>query len=225
MTPLWKDAPLAPAIFVPRVNQPFPWEWRVIVCPYCGDEHRHHSGINEPLRGDDPRAYLGGRKAHCYFHVDHPFEIPAIEYRLVPIVWKNGDLKELGGFFPRAKNAISAHGRFPYRIERVALGEVIPHKLARDDGEIRRTFSPEMRSFVFGKTNGHCVYCGVQIDPFLTFHIDHLHPISRGGSNDPDNLLPACKSCNSSKSARSIEEFRRQRGGGLFWFEREGIEL
>lgn len=46
-----------------------------------------------------------------------------------------------------------------------------------------------------------CAYCGLKTD-LLT--IDHIVPRSQGGTNDPSNLLPACKSCNESKGSRSL---------------------
>lgn len=31
--------------------------------------------------------------------------------------------------------------------------------------------------------------------------IDHLHPVAHGGTSHPDNLVPACATCNSSRGA------------------------
>lgn len=46
-----------------------------------------------------------------------------------------------------------------------------------------------------------CAYCNDR-PIFLT--IDHVTPRSQGGTNHPNNLLPACKSCNESKGSRSL---------------------
>lgn len=46
--------------------------------------------------------------------------------------------------------------------------------------------------------NGLCFWCSEPL-PSL-YHVDHVIPLSRGGSNDPDNLVCACVSCNTSKS-------------------------
>lgn len=46
-----------------------------------------------------------------------------------------------------------------------------------------------------------CAYCGVK-PVHLT--IDHVIPRSQEGTNDPSNLLPACRSCNESKGSRSL---------------------
>lgn len=37
--------------------------------------------------------------------------------------------------------------------------------------------------------------------------LDHVTPLSRGGSNDVSNLVPACRSCNSSKRSRTLLEY------------------
>lgn len=47
-----------------------------------------------------------------------------------------------------------------------------------------------------------CAYCG---EAGMT--IDHVTPISRGGLDAPDNVVPACQSCNSSKGSRLLSEW------------------
>lgn len=47
------------------------------------------------------------------------------------------------------------------------------------------------------------------------FEWDHLIPVSRGGTNDPDNIVVSCRSCNRSKGDRlhwigPIERWRRE---------------
>lgn len=51
-----------------------------------------------------------------------------------------------------------------------------------------------------------CCYCG-QREPGRISAIDHIHPLSLGGSADWDNLTAACKGCNSSKKARPLLYF------------------
>lgn len=48
-----------------------------------------------------------------------------------------------------------------------------------------------------------CCYCGSR--EYLS--VDHLIPTTRGGANAGDNLVWACRSCNSSKSARDALEW------------------
>ncbi|BAS54253.1 restriction endonuclease [Leptolyngbya boryana NIES-2135] len=47
-----------------------------------------------------------------------------------------------------------------------------------------------------------CVYCGSEATSR-----DHLTPQSLGGVHDLSNLAPCCKSCNSKKGAKTIEDF------------------
>jgi 5-methylcytosine-specific restriction endonuclease McrA len=58
------------------------------------------------------------------------------------------------------------------------------------------------RDDVMERDGGTCVYCGAT----EKLCIDHLIPVLRGGDNEPDNLVVACKSCNSGKAGRLIEE-------------------
>lgn len=62
--------------------------------------------------------------------------------------------------------------------------------------------------------NGLCGYCGMRLYWNLArdIHVDHISPVSRGGSNFPENLLLTCSKCNLSKYDHTLEEWRRIRG-------------
>ncbi len=47
-------------------------------------------------------------------------------------------------------------------------------------------------------SEGVCYYCGKQADP-ASLTMDHVVPLARGGRSTKDNLVPACKECNSKK--------------------------
>jgi hypothetical protein len=53
---------------------------------------------------------------------------------------------------------------------------------------------------------GICAYCDTPIG--WNCHIDHMTPITRGGTNWPDNLCLTCDGCNQSKQDATAEEFR-----------------
>jgi 5-methylcytosine-specific restriction endonuclease McrA len=50
-----------------------------------------------------------------------------------------------------------------------------------------------------------CFWCGKRLTE--SFHVDHVVPISRGGSNNPANLVISCPSCNWQKSAKHPMDF------------------
>lgn len=50
-----------------------------------------------------------------------------------------------------------------------------------------------------------CAYCGTTEEEI---EIDHIVPLSRGGTNDPENLAPACRPCNRSKWNRLPDEWQ-----------------
>lgn len=54
---------------------------------------------------------------------------------------------------------------------------------------------------------GRCAYCG---GPGTT--IDHVVPISAGGRDEIQNVLPACKRCNASKGSRKLETWLLKKG-------------
>lgn len=56
-----------------------------------------------------------------------------------------------------------------------------------------------------------CFYCGKKNVPLT---IDHIIPISAGGEHTPQNVVPACTTCNSSKGDKLIV-FNKQRLGQL----------
>lgn len=50
----------------------------------------------------------------------------------------------------------------------------------------------------YEKQQGHCFWCSEPVNQL--YHVDHVIPVSRGGSNSPDNIVIACPSCNHRKS-------------------------
>jgi 5-methylcytosine-specific restriction endonuclease McrA len=48
-----------------------------------------------------------------------------------------------------------------------------------------------------------CTYCDLACET-----VDHIVPLNRGGDNQKQNLTPACRSCNSSKGARLLSEWK-----------------
>lgn len=59
----------------------------------------------------------------------------------------------------------------------------------------------------------HCLACGRRTE--LT--VDHVVPVSRGGSNDISNIQPLCQSCNSSKHDQIIDYRPQYTPGAVYW--------
>ena len=68
----------------------------------------------------------------------------------------------------------------------------------RGDGEGNVT--PVFLLCLYIHQQGACIYCDELMRYYWT--IDHLWPVSKGGSNLPRNIVLACRSCNSAKSDR-----------------------
>lgn len=66
--------------------------------------------------------------------------------------------------------------------------------------EPRVAFPPLLRQRLFDKAGNRCADCGTT--ERLT--IDHILPLSRGGSNSPSNLQVLCSDCNASKGTRVV---------------------
>ena len=81
---------------------------------------------------------------------------------------------------------------------------------ARTDNETsqskRRFFTTKERNMIYNRSEGHCGICGRFI-PLEEYTIDHIIPLSKGGTNDLDNLQACCGFCNKAKDDSMGEEF------------------
>ena len=62
----------------------------------------------------------------------------------------------------------------------------------------------EVREYLLFLFNRTCAYCGAKNIPL---EVEHIKPLSKGGSNRVSNLAIACVSCNQAKSNQDIREF------------------
>ena len=73
--------------------------------------------------------------------------------------------------------------------------------------EIRqRSGSARRRQKVISRDGRVCYYCRELVAPD-DIEVDHMLPVSRGGSDALDNLVVACRSCNQEKGTLTAEEF------------------
>lgn len=64
----------------------------------------------------------------------------------------------------------------------------------------RISIKPSIRYQVLKRDNHQCQSCGATVEDGAKLEIDHIKPVSKGGTNDPDNLQVLCKDCNLGKS-------------------------
>lgn len=62
------------------------------------------------------------------------------------------------------------------------------------------SISKRLRYEVLRRDNHTCQYCGAKA-PEAWLDVDHVFPQSLGGSDEPSNLVAACKDCNAGKGA------------------------
>ena len=78
--------------------------------------------------------------------------------------------------------------------------------------------SKKTREIVYNKYNGHCAYCGCEIE-IKDMQVDHIVPKysnnemwhkGKIGTDEISNLNPSCRMCNYYKGMGSLEQFREK---------------
>lgn len=70
---------------------------------------------------------------------------------------------------------------------------------------LRSSIPPGLRFKVFNRDNFRCVYCGRGPSDGVKLQVDHVQPVSKGGTNDLLNLVTACSECNLGKGNKDIK--------------------
>ena len=69
----------------------------------------------------------------------------------------------------------------------------------------RKPLSKKIRFEVFKRDKFTCQYCGKSA-PDVVLHVDHIKPVSKGGTNDIMNLITSCQDCNLGKGAKELSD-------------------
>jgi 5-methylcytosine-specific restriction endonuclease McrA len=99
------------------------------------------------------------------------------------------------------KAVVVEHGSGEFHSERlnVTLPSVI--RLTRYVKVPYRTTVPLSRKAVIARDGGHCAYCEGHAST-----VDHVVPRSRGGEHVWENVVAACRACNTRKRDRMLSE-------------------
>lgn len=73
-------------------------------------------------------------------------------------------------------------------------------------GEITASSILKENKYQMKENIGVCLYCGDESD--VTF--DHVVPMDKDGKHDMENMVPVCKSCNSSKSNKNVIDWHTE---------------
>jgi 5-methylcytosine-specific restriction endonuclease McrA len=88
-----------------------------------------------------------------------------------------------------------------FRSENVSMDAPSVLRLRRFVRVPYRATAPLTRRAVFARDDWTCQYCGAAAE-----NLDHVIPKSRGGTHTWDNVVAACRRCNSRKENRLIED-------------------
>lgn len=95
-----------------------------------------------------------------------------------------------------------------YRLENPEVSRLKTQRRKARMYELPHTLTVEEWEETLEYFDNGCAYCG---DSESGLAQDHVIPIFKGGGYEKGNIIPACKSCNSSKNARNIEEWYKSR--------------
>ena len=159
-------------------------------------------------RGAAIRKALEARRAHRRFRRSR------LRYR--PARFDNRTKPE-GWLPPSLRHRVDTTLTWVRRLSRWAPITALSQELVRFDTQALRNpeisgakyqqgtlFGYDVREYLLEKWKHTCVYCNATHVPL---EIDHIHPRSRGGSNQVSNLVIACHDCNQRKGNQDVREF------------------
>lgn len=70
----------------------------------------------------------------------------------------------------------------------------------------KRNVPNALRIAIFTRDKFKCIYCGLGAKDGAVLNVDHILPISKGGSNEAYNLQTLCRDCNNGKADRIMPD-------------------
>lgn len=104
------------------------------------------------------------------------------------------------------------HGVFIKKIESFGLMKYFKDLIVEESvmtSTKRKRLTLYKKEEIFLRDEFRCQYCSKQFEKLL-LTVDHVVPINKDGSNEDDNLVTACISCNSKKSDKDVNAFIKE---------------
>ncbi len=144
------------------------------------------------------------------------------------VYYRQLDVRERKLAYERRSERLEYHRDYKHRPEnQESLSAYHKAHRSRPDIKVRRMVSVRNRRALlrrgasgihtvqdirqqYERQKGKCYWCSEKL---VKYHVDHIIPLSRGGSNWPDNIVIACPTCNLSRKNKLPHEFAE--GGKL----------
>jgi len=113
-------------------------------------------------------------------------------------------------YYQKNKEMILAR-RKQWRLDNPDLCCIHAHNYRARKSSSGGVLSADIYDRLFKLQQGKCACCKIDLTK-QTAHIDHIYPISSGGTNTDDNIQLLCVSCNCSKHNKDPINFMQSRG-------------
>jgi rubredoxin len=183
---------------LPISGSPFAFDG--LDCPSCGGNYLHHQGIfyynrsEDDENGDFVILHKINEKDQSGFHCSYKSNV---SMKGCPSPRRDG----MEVFFTcECCSAKSSLAIFQHKGQTF----IEWHEIIIDEQEKpkRQPIKPSLRFEILKRDDYRCQMCGVTAKDGATLEIDHIHPVSKGGTNEPDNLQVLCRDCNAGKGAQ-----------------------
>lgn len=108
-------------------------------------------------------------------------------------------------YYQSNKEACKARMREYVANNRGRINAIIQNYYARKR-EAGGVLSADIRERLWVEQEGLCNHCGVDLSSVVV-HLDHIYPVSKGGTNTDDNVQLLCQSCNARKGDKLPGEY------------------
>lgn len=168
-------------------------------CRSCvSQQRREYREANVEVIRAKNNAYM---KSRYDTDPDHFRQISRANYAKNPQAWK-ARVKAYQLRHPDLKK----HWQRGYQKRKPLVGQARLRARRARMKSAEGTFTASDVSVQYERQRGLCFWCGIALNG--KYEIDHIIPVSRGGSNWPDNICCSCRQCNRSKGNRLPQEWK-----------------